>query len=66
MQATESKSLQDGPDPNALTTNARSSLCNHPDARVGSLDALQCFLEVLVAGSDARDQVRTPPMQIGV
>jgi hypothetical protein len=55
-----------GPDANALTADAGSTLCNRPDARVASPNALQCLLEVLVAGPDARDQVRTPPMQIRV
>jgi hypothetical protein len=52
-QATERKSLQEVPDPNAFTTNVGSSLCNRPDARVAYPDALQCLLEVSVAGPDA-------------
>jgi hypothetical protein len=63
---TKSTSLQEGPDPNALTANDRSSLCNRSDARVASPNALQCSLEVLVAGPNTRDQVRTQPIQIRV
>jgi len=70
----EIKSLErslDGPtdmttNPNALTANDRSSLCNRSDARVASPNALQCSLEVLVAGPNTRDQVRTQPIQIRV
>jgi hypothetical protein len=46
MLATESTSLQEGPDTDVMTANSGSTLCNRPDV-------LQCLLEVLVAGLDA-------------
>jgi hypothetical protein len=63
-RATESKSLHEGPDTNILTADAGSILCNHPNGKVASPNALQSLLEVLVVDPDARSQVRTPPKQI--
>jgi hypothetical protein len=46
MLATESTSLQEGPDTDVMTANRGRTVCNRPDV-------LQCLLEVLVAGLDA-------------
>jgi hypothetical protein len=64
-RATENTRMQGGPDADAMTTDNGSTLCNR-DIRVESPDALQCLLKFLVAGSDDRRQVWTPPMQIRV
>jgi len=66
MQAIESTRLQGGSNADAMTADRGSILCNRPNARVASPNMLQCFHEVLVAGPDAKSQVRTPPMKIRV
>jgi len=52
-RAIESTRLQESPDVDAMTVDSGSTLCNRPDARVASPDALQCLLEVLIATPNA-------------